>query len=287
MSNYYEILGVEKNADEAAIKAAYRALAKKYHPDTNPNNPEAEAKFKEINEAHDVLKDKTKRQNYDLFGDPNAGPRTGQHGFRTRTTSADMNDILNEFFKHNGAFGGAGFHANFRNPDLSLQADISLEDAFKGTSITAQYRNAEGKDVPINVTIPPGTMNGMRLRLMGKGLQNNTNYPPGNLYIDVRIQPHHKYKVVGADLFMEHSLSMVDAALGCEIEVPLLEKSTVKTKIPEGTQPNQKIRLRGKGMPKLDDSTARGDLYIIISVVIPTKLTDKQKEILKSLKGLS
>ena len=280
--DYYKILGVDKSADEAAIKSAYRSLALKYHPDKNPDNKEAEEKFKEINEAYEILKNPQKRKNYDQFGDPDgtagfSGTRT--YGFRTG--SAEMDDIISDFMRN------AGFQTRYKNPDMSLQVTITLEEAFSGKSVTAGYMDASGVQKNINVKVPVGTQDGLRLRLSGQGLQNNTDYPPGDLFVIVKVTPHHMYKVIGMDIFITHSLSMFDAALGCEIEVPLLCEKPVSVTIPAGTQPNQKIRLKGKGMPGLNNPTNRGDLYIIMNVVIPTSLNDRQKELLESFRTKS
>lgn len=280
--DYYKTLGLERGADDAAIKAAYRALAKKYHPDRNPDNEKAEAMFKEIGEAHDVLKDAEKRANYDQFGDPN-GPTAAPHGFRSANTG-DLNDIINDFIRTNGmAGGGFQFRQQMRNADITAAIGITLEMAYSGGSVPVDMSTPSGNST-ISVTVPPGAKDGMVLRVKGKGLQQNTDLPPGDLHLTVRITPHHQFKVLGMDLYASHNVTMVDAALGCEIEVSMLDGPNVTVTVPEGTQPNQKIRLKGKGMTGFNNINVHGDLYINMNVTIPTNLTEKQKEILESLR---
>lgn len=168
-----------------------------------------------------------------------------------------------------------------KNADLSTQVAISLEDAYNGVSVPIDLNLPTGK-TSINVTIPPGAMNGMVLRIQGKGLQQNTELPPGDLHINVRIKPHHLFKVMGADLYMSHSITMIKAALGCDIEASLLDGTTVSVTVPEGTQPNNKIRLKGKGMPGLNNQSVHGDLYINMNVTVPTNLTAGQREALEN-----
>ncbi len=277
--DYYKILGVPKTAEASAIKKAYRSLALKYHPDKNPNNKEAEDKFKEISEANDTLSDPTKKKHYDTFGmtDPNQGfSQTNdqfEHIFRTR--SGTLNDIFEQF--------GVNFsrQRTQKNSDIMSEIHISLIDAYNGKSIPFEITMPNGGVNNLRVNIPAGVEHGSRIRLKGKGPAQNTNLPAGDLYITVRISEHPTFKRVGADLVITKSISMIDAALGKEIEVPIIEGGSIKIQVPAGTQPDQKIRLKKKGMPQMG-SKNRGDLYLIMKVIVPTNLTDKQKEIIQS-----
>jgi len=295
MSDYYTTLGIERSASDAEIKKAYRKKAKEFHPDTNSDNPSAEEKFKEVSEAYEVLKDPQKKSNYDQFGDADGRPNMGgasQHGFgggfQYSGDSSDMNDIINDFLRAHGTNihgnrQGFGFshHPPTKNPDLMAEMTISLEDAYKGTTATIELSEPDGNTKNINVTIPPGTKHGLTLRLQGKGYQTDPNLPPGNLHIRLSVSPHPQFVVMGMNIIMEKSISMVDAALGSDVEITLLDSSIVKATIPAGTQPNQKIRLKGKGMPGLNNINIYGDLYINIKVIIPTELSDKQRELLQ------
>ena len=289
-NDYYKILGVEKTADPQKIKEAYRALAKKYHPDVNPGDAEAEAKFKEVAEAYEVLSDSTKRANYDMYGSADANPGAGfrQH----RTTGSDFNfdhiftdvggmENLHDFFRNiHGQQHGHGFRRRpARNPDLVTDLNIDLETAFTGASVPFEVSLPGGGEKHLSINVPAGVESGMRLKLPQKGSIQNTDLAPGDLYVNIRIAEHPTFKRLGADLFVSRSISVVDAALGKKIEIPTIEGKTIKVDVPAGTQPTQKIRLKGKGMTRLSVSV-RGDLYIILNIVIPTNLTERQKEIL-------
>lgn len=279
--DYYKTLGLERGASDADIKKAYRALAMKHHPDKNPDNEKAEAIFKEISEANDVLKDPTKRSNYDQFGDADGRP-SFQQGFRS-ADAQNINDIINDFINNRSVGGAFQFRHQVRNADISTQVAITLEDAYKGTVIPISLQMPTGGTNNINVTIPPGAKDGLIMRVQGKGLQQNTQFPPGDLHLNVRIKPHHLFKVMGTDLYAVHTISMVNAALGCDFDITLLDGTTVSVTVPAGTQPNNKIRLKNKGMSGINNTSIYGDLYINMNVTIPTNLTEKQREILEDL----
>ncbi|MFQ6062011.1 MAG: molecular chaperone DnaJ [Methanosarcinales archaeon] len=356
--DYYEILGVDRNATEKEIKKAYRKLAMKYHPDRNKSK-DAEEKFKEISEAYAVLSDKDKRSQYDRFGHAGiAGQYTQEDIFR----GVNWNDIFRDFGFGTG-FGRGGFEDIFdiffgrgfggferrgpsRGADLQYNLEISLEDAATGIetkievprtetckvcngrgakpgteiktcntchgtgqisrSRTNGYMhfistticnacNGSGKIIEspcsecrgsgkvkrtrkISVKIPAGVDNGSRLRISGGGDAGEKGAPPGDLYVVVYVKPHSIFERVDDDIVCEIPISFTQAALGAEIEVPTL-KGKAKLKIPAGTQSGKVFRLRGKGIPNLH-GYGKGDEHVKVKVVVPTKLTKRQKELL-------
>ena len=282
--DHYQILGVARDANPATIKKAYRDLALKHHPDKNPDDPSAEEKFKEINASYDILKDPSKKQNYDTFGtvDP------AQSGFQRRSTGTDSFEYIfrdvggfESFFRH---FGGDQRRQQVRNPDLMSEMSIPLEDAFKGTIVPFEIQMPDGGTKNLRLTIPPGVETGHRFKMAGKGPQQNTNIPAGDLYITVRIAEHPTFKRLGADLYIVKTITIIEAALGKITEVPTIEGGSVKVTIPEGTQPNHRMRLKGKGMNRFN-SRQRGDLYIGVDITVPTSLTKRQKELLEEFQA--
>ena len=293
--DYYEVLGVSKNASDDEIKKAYRKLAIKYHPDKNPGDKEAEAKFKEINEAHDVLSDKQKRARYDQFGhagvggagasgNPFAGGNPfGQGGtfnYGGQTFSFDFggaggsvfDDILGSMF----GFGGA--RRPRRGPDYQTSVTLTFEEAIFGTT---EKVNVEGKD--LKVKIPAGIDDGMSIRLKGKGgPAPESGAEPGDLYVRVRVKPHKHLTREGAIILSEEHISMVDAALGCEIEVETVD-GTVTMKVPAGTQSGTPFKLSGHGVPFRADGD-RGPHIVTVIVETPKNLSRKQKELLEEFK---
>lgn len=292
--DYYEVLGVGKNASDDEIKKAYRKLAVKYHPDKNPGDKEAEAKFKEINEAHDVLSDKQKRARYDQFGHAGvggaggnpfggAGNPFGQGGafnFNGQTFNFDFggggafDDILGSIF----GFGGPGARRPRRGADYQTSVALSFEEAIFGT---AKKVSVEGED--LKVKIPAGIDDGMSIRLRGKGgpaPEGGTE--PGDLYVRVRVRPHKSLTREGAIILSEEKISMVDAALGCEIDVETVD-GTVTMKVPAGTQSGTPFKLSGHGVPFRADGD-RGPHIVTIIVETPKNLSKKQKELLEEFK---
>lgn len=293
--DYYEVLGVSKNASDDEIKKAYRKLAIKYHPDKNPGDKEAEAKFKEINEAHDVLSDKQKRARYDQFGhagvggagasgNPFAGGNPfGQGGtfnYGGQTFSFDFggaggsvfDDILGSMF----GFGGA--RRPRRGPDYQTSVTLTFEEAIFGTT---EKVNVEGKD--LKVKIPAGIDDGMSIRLKGKGgPAPESGAEPGDLYVRVRVKPHKHLTREGAIILSEEHISMVDAALGCEIEVETVD-GTVTMKVPAGTQSGTPFKLSGHGVPFRADGD-RGPHIVTVIVETPKNLSRRQKELLEEFR---
>lgn len=347
-ADYYELLEVERGADEATIKSAYRKLAMRFHPDRNPGDPEAEARFKAINEAYDCLKDPQKRAAYDRFGHAafqNGGPGgfgggTGANGF------SDLGDIFETIF--GSAFGGGGRQQARRGADLRYDLEITLEEAFHGKQAEIEIEVAaacdpcggsgaapgtgtrrcnlcgghgqvraqqgffmvertcptchgrgeviekpcrkcggEGRvDQPqkLEVTIPPGVDTGTRIRLSGKGEAGPFGAPAGDLYIFVHVRRHAVFERDGTTLLTRVPISFTTAALGGEIELPGIDGERHTVPIPAGIQSGKQLRRRGAGMPVLQ-GRGRGDLVMEIIVETPTRLTSRQKELLRELQA--
>ena len=290
--DYYEILGVSKNASDDEIKKAYRKLAIKYHPDKNPGDKEAEAKFKEINEAHDVLSDKQKRARYDQFGHAGvggngfgggAGNPFGQGGafnFNGQTfnfdfgggTGSPLDDILGSIFGYGGA------RRPRRGADYQTNVTLSFEEAIFGTT---KNIDIDGKST--KVKIPAGIDDGMSIRLAGKGgpaPEGSTER--GDLYVRIRVKPHKHLTREGAIILSEEHIDMVDAALGAEIEVETVD-GPITMKVPAGTQSGTPFKLSGLGVPMRADGD-RGPHIVTIIVETPKNLSKKQKELLEEFK---
>ncbi len=282
--DYYEVLGVSKNASDDEIKKAYRKLAIKYHPDKNPGDKEAEAKFKEINEAHDVLSDKQKRARYDQFGHAGVGGagggfgggnpfgQSGNFNFNGQSFSFDFDDILGNIF----GFGGA--RRPRRGADYQTSVTLTFEEAIFGTTETIDI---DGKNTKIK--IPAGIDDGMSIRLAGKGgpaPEGSTER--GDLYVRIKVKPHKHLTREGAIILSEEHIDMVDAALGCEIDVETVDGS-VTMKVPAGTQSGTPFKLSGHGVPMRADGD-RGPHIVTVVVDTPKNLSKKQKELLEEFK---
>lgn len=342
--DYYATLGVARDAAPEDLKKAYHKLAMRWHPDRNPGNKQAEAKFKEVNEAYDVLKDEQKRAAYDRFGhaafDQSAG--AGPADF---AAGAGLGDIFDQMF---GEFMGGrrgGTRGVRPGADLRQSVEITLAQAFSGTKVSLRVptrvaceachgTGSEGKDrgpevcptcgglgkvraqqgffvierpcttcrgtgriirhpcrvcggsgtVPrertLAVTVPPGVEDGTRIRLSGEGEAGARGAPPGDLYVHVAIHPHDLFQRDGANIFCRVPLRMTQAALGTDIEVPVIDGGRARLKIPAGTQSGDQFRLRGKGFSVLR-STARGDMYVQVAVETPQNLTRRQRELME------
>lgn len=284
--DYYEILGVPKTASDDEIKKSFRKLAVKYHPDKNPGDKESEAKFKEANEAYEVLKDKQKRSRYDQFGHAGVGGATGNGGagnpnnfnfngqsFQFDFGGGGFDDILGNLF---------GFGARSRRPargrDLQTQIVIDFEEAIFGAT-----KNLDLGDKNIKLKIPAGIFDGQSIRLAGKGGDAPSGGQKGDLYVAVRVRAHKHLTREGDIILSEATISMIDAALGTEIDVETVDgKLTVK--IPAGTQPGTNLKLSGHGAPRLG-TDARGPHIVTISVEIPKKLNNKQRELLEQFRS--
>ncbi|RMF77191.1 MAG: J domain-containing protein [Chloroflexi bacterium] len=291
MADYYKILGVSRNASEKEIKSAFRKLAKKYHPDTNPDDPNAETKFKEINEAYETLSDPEKRQLYDRFGEnyKQVGS-AGGNGTYTYTTSTGgfpegFADIFEGLFGRRGGFGGFGGDVRggqrewaARGDDYEHEVSISLQEAYTGTTRIITKGGRE-----IRVTIQPGVKTGTKIRLAGEGGPGVGGGQAGDLYLKVRVEPDPRFERNGDDLTTDVKVDMFTALLGGEIDVQTLS-GTVSLKIPPGTQSGSKFRLSGKGMPKLKKKGEYGDLYVRVMVTVPKHLNAEQRALAEQLR---
>lgn len=363
--NPYEVLGVARDASDADIKKAYHKLVMKYHPDRNPDNKDAEEKFKEVNNAFDILKDPQKRAAYDRFGDAafasgngagagfGAGNPFGNGGFHFNMGGgAGMEDILREAMRGFG-FGDFGGGPQRGAPqrggrDLLDEVVIDLKDAFFGKNHTVKFSSnvecekchgngtSDGKAAPIcsrcggsgfvqtrqgffameapcpecsglgrkiskkcsecdgsgvqhkqrtlDVKIPAGIEDGARLRLAGQGEAGINGGPAGDFFLDVRIRPDKKFDRRGDDLIMKVDVPFTVLALGGEIEIETIDEKKLAVKVPSGTQVGEKLRVRGHGMPSVRRNSF-GDLYVVVDIKIPTRLTDKQKKLLMEFAG--
>ena len=310
--DYYQILGVGRDATEDEIKRAYRRLARKYHPDVNPGDKEAEERFKEINEAYEVLSDPEKRRKYDQLGAAwrewermggrpgdfdwsqwvSAAPG-GQRVYVRYGTAEDLEDLFggsspfSDFFTQifgglGGAPGGFEFRTRpRRGQDLEQEVEISLEEAYHGTTRLLQK---DGRR--LQVKIPPGAYTGLRIRMAGEGGPGAAGGQPGDLYLRVRVAPHPRFERRGDDLYTTVPVDLYTAVLGGKVRVETLAGPVMLT-IPPGTQNGQTFRLRGKGMPKLRQKGQYGDLYARVEVRLPTRLTPRQRELFEELRRLS
>ena len=314
--DYYDILGVARTASQEEIQKAFRKLARKYHPDVS-KEPGAEEKFKQINEAYEVLKDPEKRKKYDALG-PNwqAGqdftpPPGGEEahfefrrypegmsgfdfgGFRGSHGFSDFFDMLFGAGLGGGARGPGMNRAeadgwSMRGQDLEADLMISLEEAYRGASKTLTLQTVEaGPDGTLHrtpkqltVTIPAGVTNGTRIRLAGQGSAGVGTGAPGDLFLRIRIAPHPVFQLNGHDLLVTVPITPWEAALGAKVEVPTLD-GPVQMTLPPGTQGGQRFRLRGKGLPK--ERGERGDLYATVQIVVPKTLTADEQDLFQQL----
>jgi len=282
--DYYAVLGVGRGATEKEIKQAFRRLARRYHPDVNPGKKEAEAKFKEVNEAYEVLSDPDKRHKYDQFGDAwkqagtfsqgQQGPFAGATTFGPEGTS-DMGEFM---FERLFQDLGIGRKRSRRGQDIDYPVEVSLEEAFNGTSriITSP------KGRRLEVKISPGVDSGSRVRVAGEGVMGDV---PADLYLVISVRPHEVFQRKGVDLHTEVPVPLTVAVLGGEVQVPTLKGKKVALKVPAETQNGVVFRLAGQGMPHLGDG-ARGDLLARVKVVLPSRLTPKEKELFEKLRSL-
>jgi molecular chaperone DnaJ len=284
--DYYAILGVSKNASQSDIKKAYRKLAQKYHPDSAKDDKAAEARFKEVSAAHDVLGNAAKRAEYDKVREMVAsgarfGPGTGAPGGQW-IRFEDLGDAdlggLGDLFGN--LFGDAGFgRAAARGADLVTRVEISFEDALGGTTIPI---GVEGRT--LRVKIPQGVEDGARIRLAGRGESAPQGGRPGDLYVEVRVRPHELFGRRGPDLTLSVPVTYPEAALGAQVAVPTLN-GPVTLKVPAGTRSGRTFRVRGKGGPKRGGGN--GDLLVRVNVEVPSKVSKEERKLLEQLREVS
>lgn len=285
--DYYKTLGVDKKATKAEIKEAYRKLARKFHPDLNPNNKDAKLNFQKINEANNVLSDPEKRKKYDQYGkdsehadefDKSKRSKSSQQkAHKTSQNSGDFSDIFDSMF---GNASGHGREVKFRGEDYQASLHLSLFDTYKKHQ---QSLTVNGKN--IRITIPAGIENGQTIKISNYGGQGVNGGPNGDLYITFSIASHPDFKRLKNDLYTTKELDLYTAILGGELIIDTLG-GKVKLKVKPETQNGNKVKLKGKGFPLYKKEGMFGDLYVTYTINIPTNLSDKQKEIFTELSKL-
>jgi curved DNA-binding protein len=292
--DYYQVLGLGKDASPDDVKKAFRKLAVKHHPDKNPGNKDAEEKFKEINEAYAVLSDPEKKKQYDQFGSAGFHQRYSQEdifrGFDVGDLFKDMGigseDIFSRIFGGHQPRGGYGYGGGRqRGEDFTMELRISFREAFAGGEKRIAFMR-NGKREELAVKIPAGVDTGARLRIHGKGGEGAGGGTSGDLYLTIQVASEPLYTREGDDIILERQIRFSEAALGTTLEVPLMD-GTKRIKVPAGIQPGTRIRLKGFGFPHMGKS-GHGDFYVRIGVQVPEQLTAEQRRLLQELaeKGL-
>jgi len=295
--DYYKVLGVSREASADEIRKAYRKLSREYHPDMRPNDPEALEKFKQVQNAFDVLGDPEKREQYDRYGAAFQQRRAGPGGQTYTWTGPaggfggvdfDLGDIFGGQVDLGDLFGGrAGFGGRTRQPrarkgaDQSLEIEIPFEVAAEGGQRDLAFQR-NGKTERLMVKIPPGVDTGSVIRLAGQGEPGVNGGPPGDLLITLRVAPHRYFRREGNNLLLDVPLTFTEAATGAKVDVPTLSEGTVTVTIPPGTASGTKLRLRGKGIPDRH-TRQRGDQFVVIKIVPPQPLNETARELLQKL----
>jgi len=296
--DYYKILEIDKGASEAEIKKAYRRLARKFHPDLNPNNKEAEDKFKKINEANEVLSDPEKRKKYDQYGKDwqhaeefertgrartSQSGQSGQKAYSGHFSEDDFSDFFGSMFGggQRGYSGRSGGGAKYKGTDYKAELHLPLSEVYATKKHTLTI---DGKNIRINV--PAGVEDGQTIKIRGYGGEGVNGGPKGDLYITFMVINDTDFIREGNHLYSNVELDLYTAIQGGEIVVPTFE-GKVKLKVPSGTQPDTKIRLKGKGFPVYKKEGEFGDLIISYKIKIPTKLSEREKELFTELSKLN
>ena len=291
--NYYKILGIEKSATENDIKKAYRKMARKYHPDLNPNDKEAETKFKQINEANEVLSHPENRKKYDEYGkdwkhaedfEKAKQQQQTQNPFQQQSggnySESDYSDFFESMFGGRGASSRGGSGVGFRGQDYNAELQLDLKEVYTTTKRTLTIN---GKN--IRLSIPAGVKNGQQIKIKGQGGEGVNGGPKGDLYIKFSIANSTEFKRNRNDLYKTVDLNLYSAMLGGELTVETLD-SKVKLKVKPETQTGTKVKLKGKGFPVYKKEGEFGDLYITYNLKLPTQLTTKEKELFNKLQNL-
>ena len=307
--DYYDILGISKDADEKGITQAYRRLAKKYHPDRNPNDPATEEKFKRVQDAYGVLGDAAKRRQFDQFGSAAVGNvRSGPQGgdvyswgggstvnvddleellsaFGGRSVGGDRAGIYEQIFGGGGRRGVRRAVAQ-RGGHIEQGVDLSFEQMIFGTtvSVSLSENGQAGKKQTLDIKIPPGVTHGQRIRVKGKGQPGASGGPPGDLYLICTVRPHPRFSRDGFDIHVTASVTVSQAALGGKIDVPTPE-GTVTVTLPPGSSGGTKLRLKGRGIAKRG-GRGRGDQFVTIRIDIPRTLSEKQRDLFEALRAV-
>jgi len=274
--DFYKVLGVAKDVSEAELKKTYRKLARKYHPDSNPGDARAEAKFKEITEANSVLSDPEQRKEYDQFRAMGGGARFTAPGGQGQS-SAGFEDVFANLFGGRGGFGG--FSGPMPGSDLSAATTIPFIDSINGTTIRLNY---EGM-APINAKIPAGVSDGQKIKLRGKGQPSPNGGPNGDLIITVSVKPHPVFSRDGINLRLSVPVTFAEAVLGATITVPTLGGDPVKLKVAPNTPNGRALRVKGKGVPT---AKGTGDLLATVEVLVPTHISDAAAKALQEFDDL-
>ena len=282
--DYYKTLGITKKATESEIKKAYRKLARKYHPDLNPNNPEAEKKFKEINEANEVLSNAENRKKYNQYGKDwkhaEEFEKAKKQQQSQRGQQQQSSDNYSDFFE--SMFGGGGRSSNvrYKGQDFNAELHLKLKDVYASHKRTL---TVNGKN--IRLTIPAGVKNGQVIKIKGQGGVGLNNGPKGDLFIRFSIENHSEFKFDNDNLYASADLDLYLALLGGDITINTFD-GKVKLKVKPETQNGTKVKLKGKGFPIYKKEGVFGDLYITYNVILPTKLNDNERELFNELANL-
>jgi DnaJ-class molecular chaperone len=276
MKDYYKILGVPKDASLDDIKKAYRSKAMKHHPDRGGDPKQ----FQEIQEAYNTIGDEGKKSEYD-------NPQPQMHGFHQAGpfTNSAGGPGFDDLFRFFGDGFGSPFFRNAsvpKNRNITLQANITLEDAFTGKELYVNVQLPSGREQLINVKVPAGVHDGVNLRLAGMGDDSFQMSPRGDVIVQVHVQPHHKFQRQGDDLIQEISISCIDAMLGKEVVIDTIDGKQFTGAIPAGTQPDAMLGIHGQGMPFMNNPNQRGRMLLRVKMFVPT-LTDAQRELIKTI----
>lgn len=290
--DYYKVLGVPRGASSDEIKKSYRRLARKYHPDVSKEN-DAEEHFKDLSEAYEVLGDEKKRAAYDQLGayrsgqdfrpPPGWGATGGRGGFSQADFGGmDMGDLFSQMFGMGKAAGQRGFSAGMRGRDVEATVRLSLEEAYAGVETSLQLAAPGQSPRTVKVRIPAGVLPGRRLRVRGKG-GPSMHGDSGDLLLHIEVEPHPLFQLDGRDILLDLPVTPWEVVNGASVAVPTLA-GNVRVRIPAGARSGQKLRLAGRGMPEAD---GKGDFYVVIRIVMPSELSDEERELYERLGKLS